>query len=410
VGAWGRGAYVLLGLWAAFEVARSLGRADRVIFTGYAQLGEAVLAGGDPYALALNTWPPFFLFVAVPLALAARISALGALLLWQVGAVAAIWGSCRILGELFPDDDATPLVPLLMSARLLQEHLQHTQVNLFLLALVLLAFRLFRGGGGRAAAGGAALALAASTKATPIAFVPYLLYRRRWREAAWTVGFLALFNVALPAAAFGPARAATLWGSWREVATMETLEPTPHYPNQSLLAVLKRALTVEGGARDPVRYPVAALEPRTAVGLFYGVALLGALGLAYAFRKGKDEGAELAICLGALPLVTPLAWKAQFVTLLATYWYVWWALRRLPAGKTAQPGRRVAWGVWWASFACLTLSAPLLVGERLNNALESLNVITVGGLLVVGLALWLLAVTPLQPRTPANSAARPSTP
>ncbi len=59
-----------------------------------------------------------------------------------------------------------------------------------------------------------------------------------------------------------------------------------------------------------------------------------------------------------------------------------------------------------------SLSAPALVGERLNDALESVNVIAVGALLVVGLALWggrWAALSPLPPRTPASSGGR-STP
>ncbi len=385
-------AYALLALWAAFEVARSLGRADRVIFTGYTQVGEAVLQSGDPYGLAINTWPPFFLFVAALLALAARLSLVGALLVWQIANVAAIWGCCRILAELFPDDDTTPLVPLLMSARLLQEHLQHAQINLLLLLLVLVAFQLFRRA--RLAAGGAALALAASTKAPPVAFVPYLLYKRRWREAGWTVACLACFNVVVPLAVLGPARTAEHWRSWSRVAAAETADPTPQYSNQSLLAALKRLLTREGGARDPVRYAVAAWPSETAGRLFFGIAVMGALGLAYAFRRHSPDladrrsAAELAICLGALPLVTPLAWKAQFVTLLPTYWFCWWAMRQLPARRPAG-GRPVLWGLWWASFACLTLSAPALIGERANKALESLNVITVGAVLLLALALVL---------------------
>lgn len=397
-----RAVTVVLVLWAAFEIARSLGRLDGVIFTGYTQVGEVVLQGGDAYGLPINTWPPFFLFIAAGLALLARVSLAGALLLWQLGCVAAVWGSCRLLARLAdetppPFAAAAVLVPVLMTARLLQEHLQHTQINLYLLLLVLVAFHLFRRR--RAAWGGLALAAAASIKAVPIVFLPYLLYKRAWRAAAWTAGFLVLLNVAVPIAAFGPARTAQQWRTWRGVAAAETADPTPHYPNQSLLAALKRLLTTEGGARDPVRYAVAAWPVERAQGAFYLVAGLGALGLALAFRRhppglaGPTVAAELAVCLAAMPLVSPLAWKAHFVTLLAAYWLVWRVLRG-----------RLAWGVWWASLACLTLSAPALVGERMNDALESLNVITIGALLVVGLALW-AALTPLPPPPPASSAA-----
>ncbi len=54
----------LLILAAAFEVVRSLTRLNGVVFTGYTQVGEVALQGEDPYAIAFNTWPPFFLFVA----------------------------------------------------------------------------------------------------------------------------------------------------------------------------------------------------------------------------------------------------------------------------------------------------------------------------------------------------------
>jgi hypothetical protein len=400
-----RAVTALLVLWAAFEIVRSVGRPDAVIFTGYTQVGEVVLQGGDPYGLPINTWPPFFLLIAAGLTLLARVSLPGALVVWQVGSVAAIWGSCRLLARLADEDPppfmaATVLVPVLMTARLFQEHLQHTQINLYLLLLVLLAFHLFRQR--RDAWGGLALAAAASAKATPIAFLLYLLYKRAWRAAAWTVGFLVVLNVALPLALFGPARAAERWRTWRAVAAAETADPTPHYMNQSLLAALKRLLTTEGGARDPARYAIAAWPTSRVQVLFYGLAGLGAVGLALAFRRhppglaDRTLVAELAVCLAALPLVSPLAWKAHYVTLLAAYWLVWPGLR----------GRgRLAWGAWWASFACLTLSAPALVGERLNDALESLNVITVGGLLVVGLALW-IALRPLPPPPRASFATR----
>lgn len=406
---WRRAVTVLLVCLAALEIARSLGRLDRVIFAAYVDVGEVVLEGGDPYGPRfttwppINTWPPFFLFIAAGLALLARLSMGGALLLWQVGCVAAIWGSCRLLARLVdekppPFASAATLVPVLMTARLFQEHLQHTQVNFYLFLLVVLAFHLFRRR--RDAWGGLALAAAASAKAVPILFLPYLLYKRAWRAAAWTAAFLVALNVALPLAVFGPARTAQHWRVWRGVAAAETADPTPHYMNQSLLAALKRLLTTEGGARDPVRYAIAAWPTSRVQVVFYGLAGVGALGVAFAFRRhppGLAHGAlaaEVAVCLAAMPLVSPLAWKAHFVTLLAAHWLVWRVIRG-----------RVAWGIWWASFACLTLSAPALVGDRVKNALESLNVITVGALLVLGLALW-AALRPLPPPPPASSAIR----
>jgi hypothetical protein len=416
-------------LLVVFEVGRSLGRPDRVIFTGYTQVGEVVLQGGTPYDLWFNTWPPFFQITAAGLALAARVSATAALLLWQVGAVFAIWGSCRILARFLEEDGATltfwpraqghlsfassaVAVPVLMTGRLILDHLQHTQINLYLLFLVLLAFHLFREG--RVAWGAGALALAASLKAVPVLFVAYLVYRRRWRETLWTLGVLVVLNAVVPVALFGPGEAAEHWHAWRAVASAQVGDPTPRFANQSLLAALKRLVTTEGGARDPVRYAVAAWSPEAVRSLFIAVVGLAGLGLALAFRgpggdlRDRRSAVEIALCVGLLPIVSPLGWKAQYSLLVAPYWVVWWGLRH------GAVSGRAAWVVWWLSFACLTLSAESIVGRGRVRVLESLNVILVGGLLVVGLALWVRArmsrdPTP-PPRPPGASSAAPPSP
>jgi alpha-1,2-mannosyltransferase len=401
--------YTVVLLWAGLEILRALGRVDGVVFLGYVQVGEAVLQGHAPYGGGLsiiNTWPPFFLFIGAGLAWLARLSLLGMLFLWQVVGVLAIWGTLKLCARLYlPGGDrvtfwpcyadaysfvsAGILVPFVMMARLFQEHVQHTQINVQVLFLVLLAFVWFRER--HPAAGGLALALAASVKAVPVAFVAYLVYKRAWRETAWTLGFLVLLNLVLPAMVFGPGETASLWRRWREVSEAQVaLATTAHFYNQSLLAALKR------------------IAPSAGATLFPALAGLAAAGLAWAFRRNPRDlrdptvAAELAVCLGALIVVDPLAWKAHYVTLIAAYCFAYQQLRRWPVET---PGRRWRWGVWWGSFACLTLSAPAFVGERVNDALERGNVILVGALLVIALALSLMPPwRPLPSRT-----AEPST-
>jgi len=392
--------YAVVLLWAGLEVMRALGRVDAVVFTGYVQVGEAVLQGHRPYGGGLaiiNTWPPFFFFVGAALALLARVSLLGALLLWQVVGVLAIWGCLKLCARLYLEDGCQTtfwpraggfalvstgvLVPFAMTARLFQEHVQHTQINVQVLWLVLAAFVLFRAR--RPAVGGLALALAASVKAVPVAFLLYLLYKRAWREAAWTVAFLVLLNLLLPAVVFGPHATLDYWRQWRAVSDAQIAgAATAHYYNQSLLAALKR------------------LAPALARPLFLGFAAAGAAALAWVFRDDPPDlrdprtAWELAICLAALIVVDPLAWKAHYVTLIAAYMYCWSALRRHPAPRGWH------WALWWGSFACLTLSAPMFVGERINNALETGNVILIGALLVIALALSLRPPSrPLPSRT-----------
>src|SRR2546425_7961380 len=301
---WRQAVAALLILLAAAEVVRSLGRLDGVVFTGYTQVGEVVLQGGDPYGLPINTWPPFFLFLAAGLALLARVSLPIALLLWQLGSVATVWGSCRLMARLVGEEPApftssAVLVPVLMTARLLQEHLQHTQINLYVMFLVLLAFSLFQRR--REPLGGLALATATSLRAVPLLFLPYLLYKRAWRAAAWTAAFLLVLNVVLPLVTLGAATTAERWRSWRTRAAVETNDPTPVYPNQSLLSAMKRVLTVEGGARDPLRYPGTSWQPTRVVHLFYGVVAVVLIALAFAFRRNPPVLA-VTIWAGLNPL------------------------------------------------------------------------------------------------------------
>lgn len=400
--------YALVLLAAMAEITRSLGRQHAVIFEGYVQVGNLVLSGGDPYSLTINTWPPFFFFVAAALALVAKLSATLALFLWQVGDVLAIWGCCRLSAQMFASDagpitfwprdarhlafgSAPVIVPFLLTARLFQEHVQHTQINAQVLFFVLLAFRLF--GRGRTAQGGLSLAVAASTKAVPVLLVPYLLYKRAWRELGWTAAFLVALNVALPALVFGPARAIGAWHTWRTVAAGETADPTPHFMNQSFPAALKRLFTEAGGLRDPLHYAVADWPAQAVQGAFVACALAAALLLAWRFRRHTGDwtdpvvAAELALLLGAMVVVDPLAWKAHYVVLIVPYTFAWWALRRRSDAGWWR------WGLFWWSAACITLSAPAIVGNHMRDILESLNVILVGAVLLLVLAVSLIPVT-----------------
>ena len=397
---WQIAVYSVTLLYLAFEIARSLWRSDVVVFSGYLELGESVLAGRDPYHIHLNTWPPFFGLVAAVLALVTRVIGVhAALLLWQLGSVGAIWGCCRLLARwfeeggdrltLFPVADGrlsfvsgVVLVPVLLSARILQEHIQHTQVNLFLLFMVLVAFDCFRTG--RPRWGGLALAVAASVKAAPVLLVGYLLYRRRWRDVLWTVGWLLILNAILPALVFGPSEALDQWGGWHAVAAREIADPaSAHRLNQSLLAATARV----------------GSDPETGRFLFYGVAGFLAAGLALAFRGGGPDlqtrraAGEWTISLVAMTLVTPLAWKAHYVTLLPGYWFLWWA-----------PRPRWATGMLAVSALLVTASAPAVVGRRAAAVLESWNVIAVGALIVLALGVALLRRLP--PLPPTSSATR----
>jgi hypothetical protein len=283
--------------------------------------------------------------------------------------------------------------------RLFQDNLQHGQINTQLLFLSLLSFSLFRE---RRPIGGAmALALAASIKATPVLLLGYFLYKRCWREVAWSAAFLILLNLVIPTAIFGADEVAAQWHAWRAVVGAVVQEPIAHHPNQALLSALKRFLTADGGTNNPLSVAVAAWPTASVIRLYWVVASLGALGLAFAFRRNprdlrdRRSAGEFAICLAAMTLVSPIAWTAHYVTLVAPAVLVWWGMRVLPPGRTARWWRTT---LCWVAFACITCSASGFVGWLWARRLETLSAITFGALVLVAVALSVMPVLTSEPR------------
>src|SRR2546423_12695297 len=108
---------------------------------------------------------------------------------------------------------------------------------------------------------------------------------RVWRGGVWMAAFLLVVLVGFPWVTGGTATTIERWRSWRARAAVETHDPTPVYPNQSFLSAMKRLLTAEGGARDPLHYAVASWPPARVVDVFYTVVAGAAIPLAVAVRR-----------------------------------------------------------------------------------------------------------------------------
>ena len=119
--------------------------------------------------------------------------------------------------------------------------------------------------------------------------------------------------------------------------------------------------------------------------------------LAWLFRTrpgdltGPRAGGELALCLGAMVVVDPLAWKAHYVALITAYVFCWWALRKGGAPLWH-------WGLWWGSLVCLTGSAAAIWGGHVSHVFESYDVILAGAvMLLVLVGRQLSAISDQQP-------------
>lgn len=163
--------------------------------------GAACLLQNKPMLACaeLFSYPPalaFFMTPFVPLSMGWRN------IIWYAISVGATVG-CYVLSEkfarrLYPvaDDPRTlfwlRLVVILLTAKFALGVFGYQAYDT--LAMLIILFGLHALSGGRDAAAGTALALATAIKATPLIFLPYLIFRQRFAAAAVFVLALAVFS------------------------------------------------------------------------------------------------------------------------------------------------------------------------------------------------------------------------
>jgi alpha-1,2-mannosyltransferase len=378
----------------------------------YIFVGELVLSGSHIYKDSppgLNTWPPLFSVLSVPLALLARPSVYLARGVWLVLNLGVLWLVLRLIARLVYGRElrltapgggalslASPeiLVPLVCTGRYLVSNFEYLQMGLILFALTLGGLRLATTG--RAAAGGTLLGLAAAIKVMPVVFIPYLAYRGRWKAAAAATLATAAFSLS-PVLVFG-------WQRFRDYVPAWLAMVGAGWPvgpqNQSVFAMWDRFIGHDlaplsvGGIHNLPR----SGDPSVVVAVAATLAVVGGLALWACRGRPRPDGwavlAEWSLVFIVSSLFGPVAWKNYLVVLLLpnTLLFAVWRAADLPPAL-----RRTAGSVLIAAFVIGGLTAPGLLGKGLAERLEMASVITLGGLVVLGGMLWLrprLALAP----------------
>jgi Glycosyltransferase family 87 len=366
-------------------------------FDGYLLVGDLVLHGRHIYADApagINTWPPFFSLLCVPLALVGDVSRPLARAIWIVlnyGLLLVVLdllarllyrrplglhGSAARLSLTGPE----LLLPLVLTYRYVVSNFEHLQVNLLILTLALGG--MYLQANRRPRAGGLAIGCAAALKVMPAILIPYLAWRRRWRAAAYAAAGTALFSLS-PALVFGWSRLLDYLASWR--AALERGWSVGKM-NEAVLAMWDRYL---GHGFPPLATPGVNDVPPSghpAVTIAWAASLaLAAAALAWSFRRsrGEDRRTDLTewsavFLVGAL--FGPVCWKAYLVVLLLanTLLVAVWRDR-----ECAPRTRRVAAATLLVSFALGGLTTEDLLGRALANRIEMASAITVAALVVL---------------------------
>jgi alpha-1,2-mannosyltransferase len=297
----------------------------------------ALEGGEDIYETHIYPNPPIMAMLLTPFA---KMPPLVGALVWyylKVGmALASFYFLFRLVqgaGVEFPPW-AKALV-VVLSLRPILSDLDHGNVNLFILFLVMAG--LYAIHKGWPTGGGMLIALAFACKVTPLLFVPYLVWKRAWRALAGCVLGAVLFLGVVPSFYYGWQENRQLLTSWYEKMVEPFVvggEVTSVHENQSLPGLSVRLLTHSPSwvvFNDPESKPETRydnlfdLDPRVPRWIVKSCMLLFAALVVLRCRTplkpqaGWRLSAEFALIVLGMLLFSERTWKHHCVTLMLPF-------------------------------------------------------------------------------------------
>jgi alpha-1,2-mannosyltransferase len=246
--------------------------------------------------------------------------------------------------------------------------LQHGNVNLFILFLVIAALTAFRTR--RDVLSGLLLGLAVACKVTPALFIPYFLWKRQWRVLAGCAAGLLLFLWPgfVPALFLGWQDNQRQVGSWyKEMVYPFIIEGkvTSEHNNQSLPGLVTRLATHSpsfstyiNDVYTPTEYDnVLELTPAQARWLVKGCMVVFALVVVWRLRtpteprRGWRLSAEFGFILLGMLLFSERTWKHHCVTLVLPFAVLCYYLATQPVRPAAR----------WGLIGCLTAASLFML-------------------------------------------------
>jgi len=198
---------VAVGMERRGKIARNLQNRDGVdVFDSFMLQAPEFLHGTKAYIDDAFPLPPFAMMLITPYSGFSRPNAQLAWVLSKVLFVTVIFLALRAVVRRGGGDIAPWALVLIFIAwtNPIMGDVQEGQMNLLMLlplSLSLLAAQNQTRRGDILA--GLLLAMAICIKVTPLAFVPYFLWRRRWRVALWTLAGIPVWLVIVPCLFFG---------------------------------------------------------------------------------------------------------------------------------------------------------------------------------------------------------------
>lgn len=337
----------------------------------------------SPEAGHWATWPPGFTPLASVLAWMYGIAEAPTVVLFQLLnlfmlavtlLVTVEWLTGKVPRSPDPGNrlawDAPELaVGLLVPISLVSSNFEMVQINLLVLGLVVLGFRLLES---RRWLGGFLFGIGSAIKVTPILLLPYLAWRGRWRDLGAALAGVFVGWFVLPALVLGPAGVGVWWRAWIEA--LPATGSMVGWLNQSL----KSMAVMHFGPEVGIRVWIIGT-------LLLALLILVAFGSPFRGVDSRRTAGEVALLLVAITIVSPVAWKAHYVTLVPLSAAVFVMARDLESNR-----RRLALIGLGVVAAGINLTPPDLIGRSTAVFLQGYGLVLGMALLLVGIGLGLL--------------------
>jgi hypothetical protein len=366
-------------------------------------VGQAVVTGRDLYPKTGQTfaflYPPFAAQLLAPFSLFGRAFSIFCIGLVNVG---SWWAAAKLSDRLAatPGPKAWWIValPSAIALPFIWDMYDLGQPNLMLLAFMLAGLALLAAG--REWSSGVMFALAVAVKAFPLAVLPYLLWRRRWRAAASMAVFSAVFLLLVPAPFRGLERNLDEVKTWANGMVFSASEkgfgqrPEQNWgwKNNALIAVVHRYVRpINAEAEHPEYKPIYVNfldltydQANIVLAIVAGLIGVGFIAVLPPERRRTpaSDAAEYALLIALMTIASPLARAYYFVWLLFPFTVL---VYRATLDPEPRVRRLTAW-LLAGSLALFTLGVTL--GPP--HILQALGNMFWATAVIIGTLVWLL--------------------
>ncbi len=375
-------------------------------FVGYVDSANLLLDGKNIYETIYNTWPPVFSILSVPLAIINNFNYYLVRFLWMVFLFYCLIYSLKTTVEfidkktisyksLFIEYSLKPwyVIALFLVCRSMMDNIMYMQINVPMLAVCLYTLKKQND-----LKSGDIMGISIAAKVYNVFFIPLFILLRQWKSLTGIfLGLLLMFTLSI--VVYGFENSIQLHQFWYENIASAKHEFV--HRNQSLMASFHRLFNVENTIVNN-QNPIIALKESLINYLFYlFLLMLASLYLFNFYKKilNPDERfikLSIILVITAIPLLTPVAWKANYIYALPAIFY----LIHSYIGFKIQPYKLILFGL---SMFCLSFSAEVIVSRNAMYWLEKQNVLPIGQLILYGLLLVEMKLDNSKNHTSTNS-------